>query len=128
MKATRNEKLQTLCRDYLCRLRGIATKYGLMPQLNALIVANANGTCFATEREVELLSRACDDERVSRVDVAKILDKSYRYCNEKGIFDKIKKLSHTGIYSKVSALLYQVEQDTVPTKRKKIKRKEWTIV
>lgn len=125
---TRNEKLQTLCRDYLCRLRGIATKYGLMPQLNALIVANANGTCFATEQEVEMLSRACDDERASRVDVAKILDKSYRYCNENGIFDKIKKLSHTGIYSKVSALLHEVEPDKTTSRRKKVKRKEWTIV
>jgi hypothetical protein len=125
---TRNDKLQTLCRDYLQRLRNIATKYGLMPQLNALIVANANGTCFATEREVEMLSRMVDDERVSRVDVANILDKSYRYCNENGIFDKIKKLSHTGIYSKVSALLHEAEPDTAPTKRKKVKRKEWTIV
>ena len=124
---TRNDKLQTLCRDYLQRLRNIATKYGLMPQLNALIVANANGTCFATEREVEMLSRMVDDERVSRVDVAKILDKSYRYCNENGIFDKIKKFSHTGIYSKVSALLYEEEPNTT-IKRKKVRRKGWTIV
>ena len=126
--ATRNDKLQALCRDYLQRLRNIATKHGLAPQLNALLVANANKTCVATEQEVEMLSRTCDDERVSRVDVAKILDKSYRYCNENGIFDKIKKLSNTGIYSKVSALLYQVEQDTTTSRRRKVERKGWTIV
>lgn len=126
--ATRNEKLQTLCRDYLGRLRPMASKFGLDGFVDSTIKANIRKECVATEQEVEMLSRACDDERVSRVDVAKILDKSYRYCNENGIFDKIKKLSHTGIYSKVSALLYQVKQDTAPTKRKKVKRKRWTIV
>lgn len=126
--ATRNEKLQTLCRDYLGRLRPIASKFGSGGFVDNTIKANANKTCVATEQEVEMLSRACDDERVSRVDVAKILDKSYRYCNENGIFDKIKKLSNTGIYSKVSALLYQVEQDTTTSRRRKVKRKEWTIV
>lgn len=126
--ATRNEKLQTLCRNYLDRLRPIAEKFGLGGFVDNTIKANANKTCVATEREVEMLSRACDDERVSRVHVAKILDKSYRYCNENGIFDKIKKLSHTGIYSKVSALLYQVEQDATTSRRKKVKRKDWTIV
>ena len=126
--ATRNDRLQTLCRDYLGRLRPIASKFGLGGFVDNTIRANANKTCVATEREVEMLSRMVDDERVSRVDVAKILDKSYRYCNENGIFDKIKKLSHTGIYSKVSALLYQVEQDTTTSRRRKVKRKEWTIV
>lgn len=126
--ATRNDKLQTLCRDYLGRLRPIASKFGLGGFVDNTIKANTNGTCVATEQQVEMLSRGCDDERVSRVDVAKILDKSYRYCNENGIFDKIKKLSHTGIYSKVSALLYEIEPDTAPTKRKKVKRKEWTII
>ena len=126
--ATRNDKLQTLCRDYLERLRDIATKYGLAPQLNNLIAMNKRRECVGTEREVEMLSRMVDDERVSRVDVAKILDKSYRYCNENGIFDKIKKLSHTGIYSKVSALLHEVEPDTTTSRRRKVKHKEWTIV
>lgn len=126
--ATRNEKLQTLCRDYLGRLRPIASKFGLDGFVDSTIKANVRKECVGTEREVEMLSRMVDDERVSRVDVAKILDKSYRYCNENGVFDKIKKLSHTGIFSKVSALLYQVEQDTSPTKRRKVKHKKWTII
>jgi acylphosphatase len=112
----------------LGRLRPIAEKFGLGGFVDSTIDANIRKECVATTHEVELLSRACDDERVSRVDVAKILDKSYRYCNENGIFDKIKKLSHTGIYSKVSALLHEAEPDTTTSRRRKIKRKEWTIV
>jgi hypothetical protein len=56
---------------------------------------------------VELLSRACDDERVSRADIPKILGKSYRQANEDGDFCRIKKLKRQGIYSKVSTLLYK---------------------
>lgn len=56
---------------------------------------------------MELLSRACDDERVSRADIPKILGKSYRQSYEDGDFEKIKKLKHQGIYSKLSVLLYK---------------------
>jgi hypothetical protein len=33
------------------------------------------------------------------------MGKSYRYCEENGIFDRIKRLRHQGIFSKVSAIL-----------------------
>lgn len=107
MYETRNEALQRLCRGYLSRLRHVASKHGLLPQLNSLIAMNKRQECVGTEREVQMLSRMVDDERVSRTDVAKVLDKSYRQTNDDGDFDRIKKLKHQGIYSKVSALLYK---------------------
>ena len=107
MDETRNEALQRLCRDYLGRLRYVASKHGLLPQLNNLIAMNKRRECVSTEREVQMLSRMVDDERVSRTDIPKILDKSYRQSNEDGDFEHIKKLKHQGIYSKVSALLYK---------------------
>ena len=103
--AKRNETLQALCRDYLCKLRYMGKKHGI--DVDGLIRLNRQKKCEATQREVELLSRAVDDERLSRADVPKVLDKSYRQANEDGDFDRIKKLKHQGIYSKVSALLYK---------------------
>ena len=101
----RNETLQALCRDYLGKLRYMAKKHGI--DVDSLIRLNRQKKCEATQHEVELLSRAVDDERLSRTDVPKVLDKSYRQANEDGDFDRIKKLKHQGIYSKVSALLYK---------------------
>ena len=101
----RNETLQALCRDYLGRLRYMGKKHGI--DVDGLIRLNLQKECEATQREVELLSRAVDDERVSRTDITKILGKSYRRANEDGDFDRIKKLKHQGIFSKVSALLYK---------------------
>lgn len=57
-----------------------------------------------------MLSRMVDDERVNRTDVPRLLNKSYRECNEDGDFDKVKRLGHQGIYSKVSALLLAAKQ------------------
>lgn len=105
MDESRNETLQRLCRGYLSRLRYVASKHGLLPQLNSLIAMNKRQECVGTEREVQMLSRMVDDERVSRVEVPKILDKSYRQANEDGDFDRIKRLRHVGIFSKVSAIL-----------------------
>ena len=101
----RNEALQALCRDYLGKLRYMGKKHGI--DVDGLIRLNRQKKCEATQHEVELLSRAVDDERLSRSDVPKVLDKSYRQANEDGDFDRIKKLKHQGIYSKVSALLYK---------------------
>ena len=101
----RNETLQALCRDYLGKLRYMGKKHGI--DVDGLIRLNRQKKCEATQHEVELLSRAVDDERLSRTDVANVLDKSYRQANEDGDFDRIKKLKHQGIYSKVSALLYK---------------------
>ena len=99
----RNETLQALCRDYLSRLRYMAKKHGI--DVDSIIHANKRKECEATRKEVEMLSRCIDDERVSRVEVPKILGKSYRQANEDGDFDRIKRLRHQGIFSKVSAIL-----------------------
>ena len=101
----RNETLQALCRDYLGKLRYMAKKHGI--DVDSIIRANKRKECSATNKEVEMLSRCVDDERVSRTDVPKILGKSYRQSNEDGDFERIKKLKYQGIYSKVSALLYK---------------------
>ena len=101
----RNETLQALCRDYLGKLRYMGKKHGI--DVDGLIRLNRQKKCEATQHEVELLGRAVDDERISRTDVPKVLDKSYRQANEDGDFDRIKKLKHQGIYSKISALLYK---------------------
>lgn len=102
---TCNSELQSLCRNYLSLLRPLASRFGLIGVVDGLIDANRNGTCVATESEVELLSRACDDERVSRADIPILLCKSYRRANEDGDFDRVRKLRRVGIYSKVSVLL-----------------------
>ena len=99
----RNETLQALCRDYLGKLRYMGKKHGI--DVDGLIRLNRQKKCEATQREVELLSRAVDDERISRIEVPKIIGKSYRQANEDGDFDRIKRLRHQGIFSKVSAIL-----------------------
>ena len=101
----RNETLQALCRDYLGKLRYMAKKHGI--DVDSIIRANKRKECSGTEYECQMLARMCDDERISRTDVPKVLDKSYRQANEDGDFERIKKLKHQGIYSKVSALLYK---------------------
>ena len=104
----RNETLQALCRDYLMRLRHMGKKHGI--DVDAIIGANKRRECVGTEREVQMLSRMVDDERLSRTDIPKVLGKSYRQANEDGDFERIKKLKHVGIYSKVSALLFAAKQ------------------
>ena len=104
----RNETLQALCRDYLGRLRYMGKKHGI--DVDAIIGANKRRECVGTEREVQMLSRMVDDERLSRTDIPKVLGKSYRQANEDGDFERIKKLKHVGIYSKVSALLFAAKQ------------------
>ena len=110
MNETRNEALQRLCRVYLGRLRYVASKHGLLPQLNNLIAMNKRRECVGTEREVQMLSRMVDDERVSRDKIPKMLGESYRKAFENGDFERIKTLKHQGIYSKVSALLFAAKQ------------------
>lgn len=83
----------------------MARKHGLESFLINLIQENERGECVSTEREVRALSRLCDDERVNRTDVPRLLNKSYRECNDDGTFDKVDKLRNVGIYSKVSTLL-----------------------
>ena len=83
----------------------MAKKHGI--DVDSIIHANRRNECEATQKEVEMLARCVDDERVSRADIPKILGKSYRQSNEDGDFEHIKKLKHQGIYSKVSALLFK---------------------
>lgn len=106
--AKHNETLQALCRDYLGRLRYMGKKHGI--DVDAIIRANKRNECSATNKELEMLARCVDDERVSRVDVPKILGKSYRQANDDGDFDKVKRLKHVGIFSKVSVLLLASKQ------------------
>lgn len=101
----RNETLQRICRRYLLRLMPISRKFGLGSFTYDMIRMNYRRECAATESEVELLSRACDDERLHRQDVPKVLGKSYRRAYEDGDFERVKTLKRTGIYSKISALL-----------------------
>lgn len=96
--------LQSLCREYLSRLRYMGKKHGI--DVDAIIRANKRNECEATEKEVSMLSRLVDDERVSRKDIPEFVGKSYRQCYDDGTFDKIKTLKRVGIYSKVSALLF----------------------
>lgn len=100
-----NETLQALCRDYLGKLRYMAKKHGI--DVDSIIRANRRSECDATQKEVEMLARCVDDERISRTDIPKLLGESYRQSESRGVFDKIKKLRHVGIYSKVSALIYK---------------------
>lgn len=80
-------------------------KHGI--DVDAIIRANKRKECVATNKEVEMLSRCVDDERISRVEIPTMLGKSYRQCCENGVFDKIKTLKRVGIYSKVGALLFK---------------------
>ena len=105
MSKQRNETLQVLCRDYLLRLRYMAKKHGI--DVDSIIRANKRNECEATQKEVEMLARCVDDERISRTEIPKLLGESYRQSESTGVFEKIKKLRHVGIYSKVSALLYK---------------------
>jgi hypothetical protein len=105
MSKQRNETLQALCRDYLLRLRYMAKKHGI--DVDSIIRANRRNACEATRKEVEMLARCVDDERISRTDIPKLLGESYRQSESGGVFGKIKKLKRVGIYSKISALLYK---------------------
>lgn len=88
----------------------MAEKHGLLPWVDETIKANRRHECEATKKEVEMLSRLCNDERVSRTDIPKILGKSYRQANDDEDFERVKKLKRQGIYSKVSALLFAAKQ------------------
>lgn len=103
-----NGALQALCRAYLRRLRYMARKHGV--DVDGLISANKRGECEATLKEVEMLSRCVDDERLARKDVPRVIGKSYRQCTNDGTFERLKTLRHVGIYSKVSALLFKDKQ------------------
>ena len=103
----RNDKLQALCREYLERLRSLAARHGLGAWIDSTIGANLRNECAATQDEVEALSRLVDDERLTRQEIGKELNISYRKCVESEVFEHIKKLRYVGTYSKIDTLLYK---------------------
>lgn len=105
-----NDGLQSLCRHYLKRLRYMAKKHGLSVWLNEIIAANKRNECEATKKEVVMLSRLCNDERVTRTDVPKMLGKSYRQSVDDDDFSRIRHLPRLGTYLKLDALLLKNEQ------------------
>ena len=107
MGETKENTLQHICREYLNKLKPIATKFGLKAFVEEMIDANFRGECASTEEECNMLARLIDEERISRSDIPKLLNKSYRQCNEDGDFNDIKKLKRAGEYSKISALLHK---------------------
>ncbi len=109
MSNHRNNTIQSMCCDYLSKLRYMGKKHGI--DVDTIIRANKRKECSCTEYECQMLSRMCDDERVSRADIPKILGKSYRQSYEDGDFEKIKKLKRQGIYSKLSVLLYKSKNE-----------------
>ena len=114
----RNNKLQALCREYLRRLRYTARKHGIGAWLDDVIRANRRKECEATEREVRMLARMCDDERIARKDVHKVLGVPFHVCNDTNAYDRVTQLPYVGIYSKVSALLYAAVLRTKNKKKK----------
>ena len=111
MTNNQNIALQTMCRYYLTKLKGIARKYGIEWLVDDLIEQNKQNKCQGTKREVELLARAVNDERIKRIDIPKVLDKNYMQCVEDEDFEQIETLPRLGIYSKISAILHKVELD-----------------
>lgn len=102
-----NDELQSIARHYLSLLKDIASKFGLKEWLDNLIEENKRGKCAATEEECRMLTRLCDDERVPRHDIPKIIGRSYRNCVDNEIFEKLKTLKRVGIYDKISVLLFK---------------------
>lgn len=105
-----NEELQRIARHYLFMLKGIASKFDLLEWLDNLIEENKRGECSATEEECRMLTRLCDDERVTRKDIPKIIGKSYRNCVENQVFERLETLKRVGIYDKISVLLFKKRQ------------------
>lgn len=106
MREDSNRCLRSLCRSYLLRLRYLAKKNGLGGWIEGAIKDTSNPDCKPTEHEVELLSRAVNDERLRKDEVPAYLGKNSKTCFYDGDYDRIKKLPRQGIYSKVSTLLY----------------------
>ena len=50
--AKRNETLQALCRDYLCKLRYMAKKHGI--DVDGIIRANKRNKYVTTQKEFKL--------------------------------------------------------------------------
>ena len=113
-----DDGLQAMARDYLMRLRYMARKHGLLPWLDKTIRDNRAKECEATEKEVRMLSRLCDDDGVRRTDIPEMMGKSYRRCVDDGDFEKIRRKDGRGTYDKVSAALLALRERKSKSKRK----------
>lgn len=106
LKTKKHNKLQSMCRNYLKRLRRYASKFGLEHFVDDTIKANKRKECKADTKDVEMLARMANDDRINRTDVPQVLGMSYRECNDNDLFQHIKRIENRGSYSKVSAELY----------------------
>ena len=102
---SKDDTLQVLCRQYLKKLRPLAEKFNLGAFVDDAISKNARNECAGTEEEVQMLSRMCNEERINRREVSAVVGMSYRQCVASGIFNRLKRLRRSGIYSKVDALI-----------------------
>lgn len=107
MNNEQESEMQRIARQYLLSLKPIAEKYGLFSWLKDIIDANKRGECSATKEETQALARLCDDERVTRQEVPKLLDCSYRNCVDNEVFEQLPTLKRVGIYDKISVLLFK---------------------
>ena len=105
-KNKKDNAIQQLARIYLCRLKSLASKYGLSKWLDNIVEANNKEQCTATIEDVDMLSRMVNEERINRTDVPKVLGISYRKCVDKEVFEKdVRNLGHQGTYSNVDTIL-----------------------
>lgn len=117
MKERDKKGLQVLCREYLTQLRYMAEKHGLGDWLGMTLHANRKGECEGTRKEVSMLSRLCNDERIKRSDIPAVLGRSYTQCCKGGDFAKISRLPRMGVYSKIDVYLLAAEQEEVNNRK-----------
>ena len=102
----RDNAIQVLARGYMSRLTALADSIGIGAWLNATKEANEKGKCKATQEQVDILSRICDEERIGRHEIPHLIGMSYRQAYEKDLFStEIRKLKHVGVYSRNDALV-----------------------
>lgn len=107
MNDEQHKELQRITRNYLSKLTSLAEKFGLGKWLKDLIALNEQEKCSATLDEAQALARLCDDERTTRQEVPKLLERSYRNCVDNEVFEQLPTLKRVGIYDKISVLLFK---------------------
>lgn len=101
----KNDRLQLLARNYLDRLTYMAEKHGIGAWIRELKAENRRGECEATKKEVDMLARLVDDDRLNKHEIPSFVGKPYVRCQKDGVFKKIRKFGKRGTYSKVDAYL-----------------------
>lgn len=101
---TEHDTLQLLARKYLFRLKKQAKKVGLEEDVDKLIKDNKNGLCIAEKDQVDLLSRAVEDDRIKYDDITHFVHYPFRKIYKENMIAKfIRKFKNRGQYSKVDA-------------------------